>query len=338
LKALALFGVCALLLLAGCAVPGFGGDLAAKDAAARAEGTAKAWRSDAMLVGLGTLEYARGAFDGRNASDSDFPFPPQPDASPGDGRAPQWYLQYHAHSSMNMTLAVAVYANGTVQSREQNTSSTNGTALDAAAWQVDSPQAAQVAMQDTNFSAAARASDGVVGMFLSASGGGPYGGNASGAGKDPLWVLFAGSASAGTGASVLVNARTGEKFTIPNFGFPPFGSGFGGGNASAAPVAVAFQGQVNAPAPTMSQAFRAAASHRSIQASFTWQPTLPTDTGTLTVKGPQGTVGSITIMGSGTQSGQWVALGAGEYTATVALGSGPPPGVQASFTVSITVT
>lgn len=334
-------------LLAGCAGPGplgglvGGGDLTAKDAHNKVLPRAQQWQGDAGLAAVGATEAREpGDFE----DEGDFPFAMGADSNVGDGRAPQWFLRYYSPST-DRYLSTVVYANGTILTQEERASEDEDVTVDLAKWQVDSPQAVQVAMQDANFSAAARASDGGILLMLAPKGGGPYnmgaygqpGGNFTPP-EDPFWMLTAHSDTEDRGAVVLVNARTGQRFEFP-FPFGPFGGDFPGGFPyGASPTVYSFSGQLSAQSPSRSHDFEVKAQHRVLDAELDWSGALPTDRATLEIRTPGGQPLRPDTEDSASSGYQatYTVPGPGEYTAVVSLASeSPGPGVGVSYTLTL---
>lgn len=329
MRALAL--LLAAAVLAGCTGSPFGGGaFTAKEAQGQGDPHARQWRADAVLAGLVGPEARQGSEFLGNES-SDWPGAPQPDGNVGDGRLPQWFLHYVSPQT-GASLGVVVYANGTVVSHEDRGGDRDGPLGE---WSVDSPQAVQVAMQDANFSAAVRASDGGALYAL-----GP------GEGGAPFWILTAGSEGAGTGAIVFVNARTGERLNVPFFGggFPlpgfPFSGGPGSGDTRGCnPSSSNAEGTLGFQMPQAELPFEVQEGCSTIEADLEWDGTLPTDRVTLEVRDPSGTaLGAMQEDGTDTSyAATYPARGPGTYTAVVTLASEAPAGVGADYRLIVNV-
>lgn len=333
MKALAL--VLAAAVLAGCTSnPLGGGPLTAKEAQGRADPAARQWQPDAVLIGLAAPEAGPGSDflgNGNRSGNGGWPVAAEPDGSVGDGRLPQWFLNYRS-ASTNRSLAVLVYQNGTVRTEPDAGNGEDGPPV--ASWQVDSPQAAQVAMQDANFSAAARASDGGIVYVLGQGAGGPQMG-----GNDPFWVLTAGSEQADTGGIVFVNARTGERLQVPFFGGDLgnlFGGMFGDGGSfftDCPPEHTTFSGSVTLQDSEAEHPVEFPEGCASLELVLEWDSTLPTDRVALELRDDAGRAVEADDA-EATQSSvaaSYRGLRPGTYTAVLTLRSeGGPPGVVAS--------
>lgn len=312
-------------VLAGCTSPlGGGGDMTAKEAEGRAAQRAREWRGDAVLVGVATVEAGPGAASFLGSGNaSGWPVSPAPDGNVGDGRAPQWFFQYHS-AAANRTYGVAVFRNGTLLADEDRGGGDREGPI--ANWNIDSPRAAEIALQDANFSAAARASDGGIVYALGA-----------GDQPDPIWALTTGSERAATGGFALINARTGERLPFPSFGF---GSGFPfGGDAfrRCDPDVQEAEGSLDAQDDTAEYPFTVDPGCDQVELELEWEGTLPTDRVAVRLERDGA---ELEPEASDEGDGSYAAtydVAPGEHRAVVRLAGSAPVGVQASYRLTITV-
>lgn len=338
MKALALL-LAAAAVLAGCTSnPLGGGPLTAKEAQGKADPAARQWRGDAVLVGIAAPEGGAGsAFLGNGSSE--WPMRVDPDGSVGDGRLPQWILNYRSPAA-NASLAVVVYQNGTVQTHDDPESRGDDGSTPVANWQVDSPQAAQVAMQDANFSAAARAADGGIVYVLGQGNGGMQMG-----GNDPFWILTTGSESASTGAIVFINARTGERLNVPFFGGDfgsMFGSMFGDGGSffdDCPGDTSSSVGTVTLQNPRAEHEVDFPEGCSAFEVELSWEGTLPTDQVTFELRDEADRVVETRDQDvePGSYRGTFDNLRPGSYSAVVILGSDGPVGASADYSLDVTL-
>lgn len=333
--------VLATLLLAGCTSNPFGGpvELTAREAAALAQPRAQQWHGDAVLGGLVGFEAGANSNFTKNFSDTGGNISqPAPDSRVADGRAPLWLAIYHSPSA-NRSLGVAVHGNGTLETQESEPDG-DSKHLDMAAWQVDSPRAVEIALQDANFSAAAKASDG---GLVAALGMGDTSGNASEA-RDPFWFLTAGSEATRMGAFVLVNARTGERsnFSFPGMGNLTFGPGGWTGGGGGEARSYNFQGALTATQREGSHPFPVRADDLGIVASVTYGGQGPTDSVTIELQDASGQVlepENSSGSGRGTYTASYETRAPGSYKVVARLASQAPvpTTVQVSYQVSLSV-
>lgn len=310
-----------LPLLAGCTgSPLGGGELTAKEAASRGADRARQWQADAVLAAVWTLEAPAGSPLFRGEADFSAALPPVPDRSIGDGRTAVWWLQYRSPST-NSSLDVAVAANGTVLADDAKDSPRDA-ALQG--WEVDSPRAIEVAMQNATFAQAVRAPG--AGLTYALGGGSPDS-------TDPHWFLMAG-VNESPGGMMLVNARTAEPRPLPDFGPGfPFGSGLGGCRVATETVSGTLDPQV----PSASHPFMVDPGCGSAVVDLEWQGTLPTDRVALSVeRGSEELQPEEETPGNSSYAARY-ATRAGGHEARVELASDGPVPLRATYTMTITV-
>lgn len=193
-----------VLLLAGCTGGGPGifepgihdqdGTplLTATQALRLARVDAEAWSADAKLIAMSTAEPA--------SDEVSFPGARPPyrifvDQDLGDGRAAQWFLNFHS-LALGQALSLVVAGDGEIGRRPPGSAPTART---AGAWTVDSPLAARIALRDGNVSLAANQTDGLLVYNLA-----PQGAHAA------VWTMAARSDAASIPTTfVYVNATSG---------------------------------------------------------------------------------------------------------------------------------
>ncbi len=173
---------------------GDGEEMTADDGLEVAEQEAMDWSSDATLFSISSIE-THGDPPEEWPTDA-FEF--QQDDTLGDGYAPIWAYTYQDDEQNEVTIFV-----NTEGETYQGSGDSGFSQNPLESWELDSPEAVEIAKEDGNFSSILEADDAEIGYFL--------GGEEDGAG----WLLNAQSDSMGEEATVLVDADTGERETFP---------------------------------------------------------------------------------------------------------------------------